>query len=174
MRRLSVGGGRGRRTKPTNGAGLFVCTACRGTLISDRSGCEVFFIGDTTIYVDQKGFHEEGNLLKAWLRYEYAKPEMADAQVRPYTRKHELRYFSCSGRAWGVTRAVAYTADGQIAQTETDPSPKLVDVIPDSVAEVVLDFVCEHQTELLGSRAVPRVPAAAPTPVPAPKPSAAR
>jgi len=130
--------------------------------------------GDTTIYVDQKGFHEEGNLLKAWLRYEYAKPEMADAQVRPYTRKHELRYFSCSGRAWGVTRAVAYTADGQIAQTETDPSPKLVDVIPDSVAEVVLDFVCEHQTELLGSRAVPRVPAAAPTPVPAPKPSPAR
>jgi hypothetical protein len=138
--------------------------------------------GDATIYVDRKGFHQEGNLLKAWIRYDYAKPENADTQVRPYTRRHELRYFSCSGREWGLTKAITYTADGQVAHTETDPTPRLADVIPDSLAEFVLDFVCEHQTELLGTRAVtpgavappPHVPAAAPTPVPVPKSSPAR
>jgi hypothetical protein len=131
--------------------------------------------GDATIYVDRKGFHQEGSLLKAWIRYDYAKPENADAQIRPYTRRHELRYFSCSGREWGLTKAITYTADGQVAHTETDPSPKLADVIPDSLAEIVLDFICDHQTELLGGRAVaPQVPAVAPAPVPVPKSSPPR
>ena len=132
-------------------AAVALLSLCQPVLASDWQ-----FLGNSTapegeILIDKDSIRFTGDTAKAWSKWVYAVPqELAGAYPKKtYQSDKILRIYNCAAKTSAVKQIVYYaTADGedamdtlQVKDSELDFS----DVIPDSIGEAQLDWVCQQK-----------------------------
>jgi len=116
------------------------CLASNWALISSPDNPEI------TVSVDLQSVGKSGAYRKAWVMYSLDKSEQTP-DFKPYNMSKILQYFDCKQRAFATVHAAYYlrTADRQAlsaGEWANQGAKTFVDVVPDSLGEMTLDYVC--------------------------------
>jgi hypothetical protein len=101
------------------------------------------------IYVDAQGIVLKDKVRRAWDKWEYAEDQSGfpESGIKTFRASKHLGYYNCDDRSFGIAQVIYLDAKGksvgQIA-LEVDPTSFSV-VVPDSVSESQLNFVCGAQ-----------------------------
>jgi hypothetical protein len=99
-----------------------------------------------TIYVDAQGIVPKDGLRRAWDKWEYGEdqPGFPDSAIKSFRASKHLAYYNCGERTFAVAQVVYLDARGKsVGEITLDVSPESFSaVVPDSIAESQLNFVC--------------------------------
>jgi hypothetical protein len=99
-----------------------------------------------SIYVDAHGIVLKDKLRRAWDRWDYVEdqPGFPESGIKTFRASKHLAYYNCEERTFSVAQVIYLDAKGKsVGQISLDVNPESFSVVvPDSVAESQLDFVC--------------------------------
>ena len=105
-------------------------------------------VGDNpkaTVEVDRAGITREGATTKAWFRWNYAAPQYTAGDKKAYRSAKQLNVFNCSKRQYAIAQQIGYEeldSMGDSVFHEAFRKLEYVEVIPDSIGESMLEYVC--------------------------------
>ncbi len=99
-------------------------------------------------YVKKEGFYEAGDQIKIWIKREMKKTTIKkNGKSLVYTNVKELQLLvaDCSDRKIKLISSSTYDSNGKAIHSWTlqDYEQEWIDVVPDSMGEVMLDKICE-------------------------------
>jgi len=101
------------------------------------------------ISIDTDGIAQEGELRKAWVKWEYTEPRLlprASTQEpeRYFVETLEMSYYHCQKRKSALVRIIHRGSDGKIVSnlTRTTEELKYAEEAPDSLGEIMLEAAC--------------------------------
>jgi hypothetical protein len=101
---------------------------------------------NSDVYIDRESVAPRGKYMRAWLRYEYHKPERMEAPPqKEYSRGLTLWAFDCKERTVAVIRQMLFFGEDTAPVAEhTVPwaLASFTDIPPDSIGETVFQTVC--------------------------------
>jgi hypothetical protein len=82
-------------------------------------------------------------ILKVWSKATYPRPEQARPGDFYYSSEKTLREINCTKRTYRVLQKIYYSSDGQeIKSVRNVGNVNSENIVPDSAAEIILDFSC--------------------------------
>ena len=103
-------------------------------------------IEEATVYVDAQGIVLKDKLRRAWDRWNYAEDQAGfpDSGIRTFKASKHLAFYNCEEKTFAVAQVVYLDEKGKsVGQINLDVNPASFSVVvPDSVAEAQLRFVC--------------------------------
>ena len=108
---------------------------------------EVGISDDKTVYwVEVQSLSKQGDIVVAWIKKAYADPQSA-SNGATYNSDKVLRHFDCKKRQSGIKAMSFYSGadwSGSVVYTGnvSDEDVELSDIVPDTIGEAVLAFVC--------------------------------
>ncbi|WP_369021508.1 surface-adhesin E family protein [Verminephrobacter aporrectodeae] len=121
-------------------------------MISVATAANWEYVGDSRntgmIYVDTASIAKSPFGRKAWVRVEFYSPQ--EVNNRKHSSGISLYHCDCQGRSLSVVKMAFYSGDnrsGDIVYSWSGKPTKdsLEDVMPDTVEEMILDFVCSFK-----------------------------
>ena len=99
-----------------------------------------------SIHVDAQGIVLKEKLRRAWDKWDYVEdqPGFPDSGIKTFRASKHYAYYNCEERTFAVAQVIYLDAKGKsVGQINLDANAESFSiVVPDSVAEAQLNFVC--------------------------------
>lgn len=109
--------------------------------------------GDSTdAYVDVQSVASKGIYKKAWFTINQGSPQKTNYGDKAFLSAKQLVYFNCSERTIELVQTVSYSdpnggGDVVSSQNQTFQPLRLIDVVPGTLGELMLNFVCKQNAK---------------------------
>jgi len=100
--------------------------------------------GRAQVYIDAKSLEREGNVIWAWVKWNYPVPQQGEGFS--YQSKRGREGFNCATQQKAI-RSMTYFEEANLGRNVTfrmDQPMQWLEVAPETIAEAELKFVCEH------------------------------
>lgn len=103
---------------------------------------------DVDAFVDKQSLRRTGSKVKAWVRVNYSTPRDSGDSKKKFQSAVSLSMHNCADRTSSTLQVAQYSSIGGTGETvwsmtcEDKPST-YSDVIPETIGEAVLEYVCK-------------------------------
>lgn len=107
----------------------------------------VDYTDELIVYVDKSNITYNKNIVKAWIKYQYELPQK-DASDKDFTDAKALYKHNCREKTSAVLQFITYDS-GKVVNSYNYTSKNLFfeDVIPESLGNSVLNYVCNLKSK---------------------------